>query len=88
VRLDHIVPLNYFIDRTKLIDPSFDLTEEPFDFSICLWVFNRCRDMPDVVKSKELSEFMVGMLGHELKRIAYRCQSGSRGEYRIPGIPG
>jgi len=70
--------MNDFIDRTKLSDPSFDFTEEPFDFSIRLWVFNRCRDMPDVVKSKELSEFMVGMNSrlHSSKSISI-----------FPGIP-
>jgi len=59
VRLDHIVPMNNFIDRTKLPDPSFDLSEKPFDVPIRLRVLNRSQDMPDVVKNKEFSEFMV-----------------------------
>lgn len=53
--------MNDFIDRTELRDSAFDLTEEPFNFSIRLRVFYPGRDMFDVVKNKELSEFMVSM---------------------------
>jgi hypothetical protein len=62
VRFDHIVPMNAFIDRTELSDPSFDLTEEPFDFPVSLWVFNSRGNMSDVVKSQEFPEFRVSML--------------------------
>ena len=62
MRIDDIVSMNDFINCTELLDPSFDLIEEPFNFSIRLRVFYPCRDMFDIVKNKEVSEFMVGML--------------------------
>ena len=55
------MPVNDFVDRSELRDPSFNLTEEPFNFSIRLRVFYPGGDMSDVVKNKEISEFMVSM---------------------------
>jgi hypothetical protein len=61
VRFDDIVPVNNFIDRTELRDPSFDLSEEPFNFAVRLRVFYPGWDVFDVVMNKELSEFMMGL---------------------------
>ena len=58
---DDIVPVNNFIDRTELRDPSFDFSEEPFNFAVRLRVFYPGWDVFDVVMNKELSEFMMGL---------------------------
>ncbi len=61
MRFDDIVPVNDFIDGTELRDSSFDLPEEPFDFSIRLRMFYTGRDVFDIVKSEEFFEFMVSV---------------------------
>ena len=55
------MPVNDFIDRTKLPDSSFNLTEEPFDFSISLRVFHTSNVVLDLMRVKKILEHVLSM---------------------------
>ncbi len=55
------MPVNDFIDRTEFSDSLFNLTKDPFDFPVGLWVFHPCDDMFDLMMIEEIFEFVLSM---------------------------
>ncbi len=53
------MPVNDFIDRTEFSDSPFNLTIEPFDFSVGLGVFQTCDDVFDLMMIEEIFEFAL-----------------------------
>jgi hypothetical protein len=45
VMLDDVVPMNNRIDRTELFASSFNLAEEPFDFTVSMRMFYASDDV-------------------------------------------
>ena len=61
MRFDDIVPVNNFIARTELRAPSFDFSEEPFNFPVGLGVFHTCDDVFDLMMIEKIFEFVLSM---------------------------
>jgi hypothetical protein len=50
------MPMNDFLNSTKFIDSSLDLSEEPFDFPVGLGMFYTSDNVLDIVLIKEIPE--------------------------------
>lgn len=62
VRLDNILPSNYFVNRTESNDFSFDFTEEPLNLPISLRMFYPSDDVFDSMLFQEFSKSVPGIL--------------------------
>jgi len=80
MRLNDIVPSNNLVNRTEPDNFTFNLSEEPFDLPISLWMFYPCDDVFNSVLIQELTKSVSGVLPvpsrHKLSSMV--CQDLAR----------
>lgn len=74
--LNDIIPSNNHVNRIEPDNLSFNLSEEPFDLRISLWIFYSYDDVFDSVLIQELSKRVSGILSvpsrHNRSSVVYQ----------------